>query len=268
MPSSPPPPTASQQRTASPSRQKDTTFPPPRPAPAPVPRPQALLRRRGRFAASRIAAAFDSSGQLTGDPRPSSSGVRRSVCPRLAAAPASPYRRRGRFAASRIAVAADSSRQPTGDSRLPSSGVRRSVCPRPRKSPGRGRSPFLVSAFGGKNKIIFPGDMCGGKNSSHEAKCRGPGSAGARHPSGVPSPSPQQGWGGAVSGKRRSRFPETSHRATCEKAPVLLGPEPFRAKAQCEAPPAMPEGPRAIVPLCGTGLSSPQCSSVHWGEMR
>ena len=46
---------------------------------------------------------------------------------------------------------------------------------RPREIPRRGRGPFLVSgARGGKNEIIFPGDMRGGKNTSHGAKCRGP----------------------------------------------------------------------------------------------
>ena len=66
---------------------------------------------------------------------------------------------------------------------------------RPREIPRRGRGPFLVSgARGGKNEIIFPGDMRGGKNTSHGAKCeKGPApvgvgpflrQSGARGPSG------------------------------------------------------------------------------------
>ena len=56
-------------------------------------------------------------------------------------------RRRSRSAARRIAGTLSRSRQPTGDPRPPSQ--------RPRKSPGRGQSPFLVSAPGGKNSNHF-----------------------------------------------------------------------------------------------------------------
>ena len=36
----------------------------------------------------------------------------------------------------------------------------------------------------------------------------------------------------------------SSHGATCGKGPAPVGPDPFRAKAEREAPPAVPEGPR------------------------
>ena len=67
-----------------------------------------------------------------------------------------------RQAASRTAGTSNRSRQPTGDLRPPSPGER------PRKGaplPGFRRKPERI-------RIIFPGDMCGGKNSSHGAKCR------------------------------------------------------------------------------------------------
>ena len=74
--------------------------------------------------------------------------------------------------------------------------------------------------------------LYGGKNSSHGAKCRSPGSAGARHPSGVPSPSPRRSRGGAVSGKGRSRFPESSQSASVK--PVRPnGADRFRARSDC-----------------------------------
>ena len=75
--------------------------------------------------------------------------------------PQRPFHRQSRQAASRVAGTSNRSRQPTGDSRPPSPGERS------RKGnplPGFRRKPERI-------RIIFPGDMCGGKNSSHGAKC-------------------------------------------------------------------------------------------------
>ena len=111
-----------------------------------------------------------------------------------------------------------------------------------------GFAPCVSAASGGgKNVTIFPGGapqgglscpfgaihlLYGGKNSSHGAKCRGPGSAGARHPSGVPSPSPRRSRGGAVSGKGRSRFPESSQSASVK--PVRPnGADRFHMRSDC-----------------------------------
>ena len=89
---------------------------------------------------------FNRSRQLTGDLRP-------------AAAAALPPPKPLRGQADRRH--SDRSRQLTGDLRPPSPGER------PRKGaplPGFRRKPERI-------RIIFPGDMCGGKNSSHGAKC-------------------------------------------------------------------------------------------------
>ena len=103
-------------------------------------------RRQSRQAASRTAGASIEAGSWPGT----------SVLP-----PQRPLRRRSRFAARRVAGTSNRSRQLTGDSRPPSPGERS------RKGnplPGFRRKPERI-------RIIFPGGVYGGKNSSHGAKC-------------------------------------------------------------------------------------------------
>ena len=102
--------------------------------------------RRSRSAARRIAGTSIEAGSRPGTP----------VLP-----PQRPSRRRSRSAARRVAGTSNRSRQLTGDLRPPSPGEKS------RKGnplPGFRRKPERI-------RIIFPGDMCGGKNSSHGAKC-------------------------------------------------------------------------------------------------
>ena len=82
-----------------------------------------------------------------GPPSPARSEASAPVPSSPVPPPQRPPRRRSRSAARRIAGTLSRSRQPTGDPRPPSQ--------RPRKSPGRGQSPFLVSAPGGKNSNHF-----------------------------------------------------------------------------------------------------------------
>ena len=114
------------------------------------PPPQRPPRRRSRSAARRIAGTPNRSTHPTGDPRPPSPARSEASAPVPSSPvppPQRPPRRRSRSAARRIAGTLSRSRQPTGDPRPPSQ--------RPRKSPGRGQSPFLVSAPGGKNSNHF-----------------------------------------------------------------------------------------------------------------
>ena len=73
---------------------------------------------------------------------------------------------------------------------------------RPGKSPGRGRSPFLVSAAvgGGKKRIIFRRGMYVTKNSSHGAECH-------RHPPGKAGAGPAPKAGGRKTGSGHSAPP-------------------------------------------------------------
>ncbi len=81
--------------------------------------------------------------------------------PSLVPPPQRPSRRQCRSAASRTAGTLNRSRHPQqkqAPHRGPPSpvpGAQRSARARPGKSPGRGRSPFLVSASGGKNRNHF-----------------------------------------------------------------------------------------------------------------
>ena len=68
--------------------------------------------------------------------------------------PQRPFRRQSRSAASRTAGTSKRSRQPTGDPRPPSPARGTASRARPGKSPGRGRSPFLVSAADGGGKKL------------------------------------------------------------------------------------------------------------------
>ena len=86
-------------------------------------------------------------GSRPGTPVPGAQRSVRARPPSFVPPPQRPPRRRSRSAARRIAGTPNRSRQPTGDPRPPSQ--------RPRKSPGRGQSPFLVSAPGGKNSNHF-----------------------------------------------------------------------------------------------------------------
>ena len=81
--------------------------------------------------------------------RPGAQRSARARPPSFVPPPQRPSRRQCRSAASRTAGTPDSSRQPTGDPRPPSH--------RPGQGPGRGRSPFLVSAAvgGGKKQNHF-----------------------------------------------------------------------------------------------------------------
>ena len=129
--------------------------------------------------------------------------LRPRACPRRTAKrprpsfgppPQRPFRRQCRSAASRTAGTPDSSRQPTGDPRPPSH--------RPGQGPGRGRSPFLVSAAvgGGKKRIIFRRGMYVTKNSSHGAECH-------RHPPGKAGAGPAPKAGGRKTGSGHSAPP-------------------------------------------------------------
>ena len=114
--------------------------------------------------------------------------------------------RRSRFAAKRTAGTSDRSRQPTGDSRPPSPGERsRKGIP----LPGFRRKPERI-------RIIFPGDMCGGKNTPRGAKCRGrlggPGAQAECHR--------HRRNAGAGSWKWLRNFHETPHGAKCRRSGV------------------------------------------------
>ena len=115
-------------------------------------------------------------------------------------------RRRSRFAARRTAGTSNRSRQPTGDLRPPSPGER------PRKGaplPGFRRKPERI-------RIIFPGDMCGGKNTPRGVKCRGrlggPGAQAECHR--------HRRNAGAGSWKWLRHFHETPHGAKCRRSGV------------------------------------------------
>ena len=132
-----------------------------------------------------------------------------------------------RQAASRTAGTSNRSRQPTGDLRPPSPGER------PRKGaplPGFRRKPERI-------RIIFPGDMCGGKNTPRGAKCRGrlggPGAQAECHR--------HRRNAGAGSWKWLRHFHETPHGAKCG-CKAAFGRPCSRTRAQCFAIVSAPEG--------------------------
>ena len=134
-------------------------------------------------------------------------------------------RRRSRFAARRTAGTSNRSRQPTGDLRPPSPGER------PRKGaplPGFRRKPERI-------RIIFPGDMCGGKNTPRGAKCRGrlggPGAQAECHR--------HRRNAGAGSWKWLRHFHETPHGAKCRRSGVR---RTSGTRARCFAIVSAPEG--------------------------
>ena len=119
----------------------------------------------------------------------------------------------------------DRSRQLTGDLRPPSPGERS------RKGnplPGFRRKPERI-------RIIFPGDMCGGKNSSHGATCRGrlggPGAQAECHR--------HRRNAGAGSWKWLRHFHETPHGAKCRRSGVR---RTSGTRAQCFAIVSAPFG--------------------------
>ena len=141
--------------------------------------------------------------------------------------PQRPFHRQSRQAASRVAGTSNRSRQPTGDLRPPSPGERS------RKGnplPGFRRKPERI-------RIIFPGDMCGGKNSSHGATCRGrlggPGAQAECHR--------HRRNAGAGSWKWLRHFHETPHGAKCG-CKAAFGRPCSRTRAQCFAIVSAPEG--------------------------
>ena len=138
-----------------------------------------------------------------------------------------PSRRRSRFAARRTAGTSNRSRQPTGDLRPPSPGER------PRKGaplPGFRRKPERI-------RIIFPGDMCGGKITPRGAKCRGrlggPGAQAECHR--------HRRNAGAGSWKWLRHFHETPHGAKCG-CKAAFGRPCSRTRAQCFAIVSAPFG--------------------------
>ena len=123
------------------------------------------------------------------------------------------FRRQCRFAASRIADSSNRSRQPTGDSRPPAAAGLSPPKP-PRGEPDRWRFQQKQAADRGLPSSVPRGKVQEGVS-----------------PSWFPAPAPERIriiFPGDTRGGKNS-----SHGVTCEKAPVLLGPEPFRAKAQC-----------------------------------
>ena len=169
-------------------------------------------RRQSRQAASRIADASIEAGSRPGT----------FVLPSQR-----PSRRRSRFPARRLAGTSNRSRQPTGDLRPPSPGER------PRKGaplPGFRRKPERI-------RIIFPGDMCGGKNTPRGAKCRGrlggPGAQAECHR--------HRRNAGAGSWKWLRHFHETPHGAKCG-CKAAVGRPCSRTRAQCFAIVSAPFG--------------------------
>ena len=57
-----------------------------------------------------------------------------------------------------------------------------------------------------------------------------------------------------------------SHGATCGKGPAPVGPGPFRAKAEREAPPAVPEGPRPSCRHAARGFPRPNVPRYIWAN--
>ena len=172
----------------------------------------AASRRQSRQAASRTAGASIEAGSWPGT----------SVLP-----PQRPLRRRSRFAARRVAGTSNRSRQLTGDSRPPSPGERS------RKGyplPGFRRKPERI-------RIIFPGDMCGGKNTPRGATCRGrlggPGAQAECHR--------HRRNAGAGSWKWLRHFHETPHGAKCG-CKAAFGRPCSRTRAQCFAIVSAPFG--------------------------
>ena len=97
-------------------------------------------------------------------------------------------------------IAAEAAPRPGGPQTLPIEARTRPGTPVLRPSvPGKvqegAKAPSWFPPPAERIESIFPGGMYGGKNTSHEAKCR---RHRRRHPSGVPSPSPRHSRGGAV----------------------------------------------------------------------
>ena len=179
-------------------------------------------------------------GSRPGTPVPGAQRSVRARPPSFVPPPQRPPRRRSRSAARRIAGTPNRSTHPTGDPRPPSQ--------RPRKSPGRGQSPFLVSAPGGKNSNHFSlrcvRDEKSLSRSDAQNAVQSPSGSAGRALAIAPPPKRRRGGApgkrrrppplpGLSSAKRLRRFTDDSHARYDPRTPGRPGRRRSRRCGRC-----------------------------------